>query len=256
MAFTTAAVIASLVIAAAGAGVSAYGQYQSGQTQNAIAQFNAQQEQLNAEMQTRSMEAQAAIQRSQAAANLALRQAQAQGQFNNAKAIDAQALQQDAISRLNIERQQSQFAQMQAAQRSAIAQSGVVESSGTPLDLLADTAAKIQQSEQDQQYQEEVTRRTLFSEAAQQRLGGKLALVGATIDNTSAVAAAGLEDAAARANMIAGTNAAEITRLTGQAAAQAGLYQAGGTLLSGLGSAAEMGVKYYNPPPSTGYKPV
>jgi hypothetical protein len=241
----------SAVIAVVGAGISAYGQYQSGQTQSAIASFNAQQQRMNAQMQASSMEAQASIQRSQAAANLALQQAQAQGAQNNAKAIDQQALQQDAVSRVNITRMEQQYQLFQGQQRAAIASSGVVESSGTPLDVLADTAMKIQQSQQDQGYQEAVQRNTLFSEAAQQRLGGKLALVGATLNDDSAVAAAGLQDAQARATMLAGSDQAMITGLQGQAAAQAGMYQAGGTLLSGVSGAA--GKYPYTPTYNPGY---
>lgn len=239
--------VAAIVATVVGAGVSAYGQYQSGQTQGAIANFNAQQQQINAQMQAASMQAQASVQRSQAAANLSLRQAAAQGQFNNAKAIDQQALQQDAVSRVNTIRQQAQYAQMQGQQRAMIASSGVVESSGTPLDLLADTASKIQQSQQDQQYEEAVQRNTLFSEAQQQRLGGKLALVGASIDDNSAVTAAGLTDANSRATLLQGMDESQITKLTGAATAQAGMYQAGGTLFSGLSGAAGAASRYYNP---------
>lgn len=240
MGLETAAVIAivGVAVSAVGAGVSAYSQHQQGKQQNIIAQFNAAQQERQAKMQTMSMQAQAAMQEQQAKANFQLRSAEAQARVNNAESIEAQALQQDAINRLNLRKRREEFGRMQGEQRSAIAASGVSESTGTPLDLLAETAAKIQQDQEEQHYAGEVQRRTLFSEAAMERLGGKLALAGATLDRDSGVAEAGLRSAAGKAEYLAGLRGAEITRLTGSAAAAAANYQAGATLLSGAGTAA------------------
>lgn len=230
--------VIGLVVGVVGAGVSAYGQYQSGKAQNAIAQFNAAQQERQSRSQLMAMQTQAALQRQQAEANFKLRGFEAEAHKNNAEAIDAQALAQDRVSRYNLVKRREDFARLQGQQRAAIAASGIVESTGTPLDLLAETAAKIQQDQEEQHYSNEVARRTLFSEAAQERLGGQLALAGATLNRDSAVAEAGLRDAAARADYLAGIRGAEITRLTGRAAQTAANYQAGATLLSGLSSAA------------------
>lgn len=229
--------VAGLVVAAAGAGVSAYGQYQQGQSQNAIAQFNAQQQERQAAMQLRAMQTQAAMQKQEAEANFRLRTAESQARMNNAEAIEQQALSQDAINRANLRKRREDFTRLQGEQRAAIAASGVAEASGTPLDLLAETAAKIQQDQEEQHYAGEVQRRTLFSEAATERLGGKLALAGATLDRNSTVAEAGLRNAAGKAEYLAGLRTAQITRLTGSAAKTAGAYSAGATLFSGIGSA-------------------
>lgn len=241
---TATLLVASLAATAIGAGVSAYGQYQSGKTQAAIADFNATAQANNARAQMNAMRAQSEIQRIQAQANFRMRAAEAAARTNNAKAIEAQALNQDVINRTNLRKRREEFGRMQGEQRAAIAASGLVESAGTPLDLLAETAAKIQQDQEEQHYAGELQRRTLFSEAANERLGGKLALIGATLDRSSAVAEAGLRDAAGKAGYQAGLRESEITRLTGAAARRAATLQAGATLFSSLGAMGETGLRY------------
>jgi hypothetical protein len=129
---------------------------------------------------------------------------------------------------------------MQGTQRAAIAASGVSESTGTPLQLLVETTEKIQQDQEEQHYTNEVTRRTLLNESQQERLGGKLALAGATLDRDSGVLAATLRSTAARGEYLGALRGAEITRLTGSAAQKAGNYQAGATLLSQASSNAQV----------------
>lgn len=229
--------IAGTVAALAGAGVAAYGQYQQGKTQNAIAQFNAAQQERQAKQQMLAMQTQAALQAQQANDNFQLRAAEAAARMGNAQRIDDQALAQDSVNRFNLRKRRDEFTRMQGEQRAAIAASGVAEATGTPLDLLAETAAKIQQDQEEQHYTGEVQRRTLFAEADMERLGGKLALAGATMDRNSALAEASLRGAAAKGEYLAGLRTAEITRLTGSAAKKAANYQAGATLLSGVSSA-------------------
>ena len=71
-----------------------------------------------------------------------------------------------------------------------------------------------------------------------ERLGGKLALAGATLNRDSAVTEAALRGAAAKGELVSGLRTAEISRMTGSAAKTAGYYGAGATLLSGVGGAA------------------
>lgn len=233
------------VVAVIGAGVSAYGQHQQGKAQNAIAQFNATQQEQQAKMQAMSMQTQAAMKQQEAKANFQLRSAEAKARMNNAEGIESQALAQDAINRTNLRKRREEFGRMQGEQRAAIAASGVAESSGTPLDLLAETAAKIQQDQEEQHYAGEVQRRTLFSEAAMERLGGKLALAGATLDRDSKITEAALKNAAGKAEYMAGLRGAQITRLTGKAGAKAANYQAGATLLSSIGSSGSSAAQFY-----------
>lgn len=225
------------VIAVAGAGVSAYGQYQQGKTSNAIASMNAQAAERQASMQLLATQTSAAQARQSAEANFTLRAAEAKARNNNAAAIEQTALMQDGANRYNLRQRREEYGRMQGAQRAAIAASGVAESTGTPLDLLAETAAKIQLSQEEEHYTNEVQRRTLLNEAAMERLGGKLALAGATLDRDSELSAAALRGAAARGEYLSSKRGAEITKLTGQAAQRQGSYAAAGTLLSGAGTA-------------------
>jgi hypothetical protein len=126
----------------------------------------------------------------------------------------------------------------QASTRAAIAASGAVESSGTPLDILAETAGTIQRDQEEQHYENELTRSSLLREAQMERLGGSLALAGATLDRSSEVAAAGLRGASARGAYLANMREAQLTRFGGKQAAKAGAITAGATLFSTIGSAA------------------
>lgn len=239
--------VTAIVLAVAGAGIGAYGQHQSGKQSAMIADFNAAQKEREAKTQLLSMQTQAALQEEQARANFGLRSTESKARMNNASAIEEQALAQDRVNQINLTKRRDEFGRLQGQQRAMIAASGAAESSGTPLDLLAETASRIQQDQEEQHYAGEVQRRTLFSEAAQERLGGKLALAGATLDRDSAIAAAGLRNATGQAESLAAMRGAEITRLTGSAARSAANYQAGATLLSGIGSAAGFGANYYRP---------
>lgn len=232
MGVETGLLIAGMVVAVVGAGVSAYGQVQQGKSQNAIAQFNAKQQESAAKQQALGLQAQAALMEKDAKANFELRKAEADARNSNADAIAQQASSQDAVNRLNIRKRREEFGRMQGQQRAAIAASGVSESTGTPLDLLAETAGKIQADAEEQHYMGEVQRRTLFSEEAMERLGGKLALAGATLNRDSAVSEAALRNAASRGEYLSGMASAEITRLTGKAAQSNSRYGAAATLLS------------------------
>lgn len=232
--------IAALVIGVVAAGVSAYGMYQQGQSQKAIANYNSQEQQRQAKEQMRMMQTQAEMQRQQADSNFKLRQMEVEARMNNARAMEGRALQQDGVNQLNLRKRREEFERMHSDQRAMIAHSGVSESSGTPLDMLAEMRAKITLDQNEQGYINEVNRRTLLNESVMERLGGRMALVGATLDRDSQVAEAGLRDAAAHGQFLAGMRAADITRLTGEAAAQGANYQAAGTLLSGFASAGSM----------------
>ena len=250
---TASLLVASLVATAVGAGVSAYGQYQMGRTQSTLANYNALQRQKQAKLELLAMQAQAnatkqqaGLMRSQAEGNYALRAAEAAARFQNAGMIDQRALQEDAINRLGIRNKMEEFGALQSEQRSAIAASGVVESTGTPLDILAETAGKIQAEQETMQYENELSRRTLFREADLERLGGRLGLAGASLDRSSQVAQAGLMDSeaklrqfSARAAYQGGLREADILRFTGRANRRASTLQAGATLFSGANQAAD-----------------
>lgn len=233
----TGLLVGSLVVGLVGAGISAYGQYQAGKTQNAIAQMNASTQERNAKMQLMASQASVAAQKNAAAAEFAMRAQEAKAAENNAISIENQAIGQDRINRANLGRKKQDYQRMQAEQRAAIIGSGIIESSGTPLELLAETAATIQMDQEEQFHQGELGRRTLFREADMTRLGGKLALAGATLNRSSRLTEAALTDATGRASYLSGRREAEITRLSGRAAQSAAKWQAGATLFSGVSGA-------------------
>jgi predicted PP-loop superfamily ATPase len=236
----TAATFAIIGTAASlvGGGIAAYSSYQAGKTNAAISSFNAMNQEKNAKMQLLAMQTQANLQKQAAEAQYALRSQEAQAKFNNATSIENQALGQDRINRVNLQKRREEMERQAASTRAAIAASGAVESSGTPLDILAETAATIQRDQEEQHYEGELNRISLLREAQMERLGGSLALAGATLDRNSEVAAAGLNRSAARSSYLSGMREANLTRLSGKSAARSGAIQAGATLFSSIGSAA------------------
>jgi hypothetical protein len=221
-----------------GAGVSAYSSYAAGKTSQMIANYNAANQEKNAKLQLMQMQTQANMQKQNAEAQFAMRQQEAQAKFNNATSIENQAEGQDRINRVNLEKRRGELERQQASTRAAIAASGAVESSGTPLDILAETAGIIQRDQEEQHYSDNLQRSQLYREASMERLGGQLALAGATLDQSSNVAAAGLNGVAARSTYLSNMRESTLTRLGGKAAASAGKINAGATLFTGIGTAA------------------
>lgn len=231
----------ALILGAVGTGISVYSGIQAANSQAAIAEHNAALQERQAEMRLISLQTQAALAEREAEQNFALAQAEAQARISNAEQIEQHALQQDALNRENIRRTRSNFARFQAEQRANIAASGIVESSGTPLDILSETAAQIQQEQEDELFRGELARRTMFREADMERLGGQLALAGATLNRDSQVAGAGLQLAAGRMQFRQDQRAAEITRLAGQSDARASRIGAFGSFFSGASNLASTG---------------
>ena len=236
MALETIALI-GLGVSVVGAGVGAYSSYQSGRNQQIMADMNAAQQERNSRNQLIAMQTQANLAKRDAEANFMLRSAESQARMNNAKSIENQQLGQDRINRVNLRKRREEMSRFQGTQRANIAASGLVESTGTPLDVLAETAATIQQDQEEQFYGMELQRRTIFREAEMERLGGRLALAGATLDRNSGVAAASLQQAAAGSEYRANMRSAEITRAGGAFAKEQGAWGAGATLFTGLGEA-------------------
>ncbi len=235
MAVATTTIIAAMAVI--GAGVGAYSSYQAGQTQKYMADLNAAAQARNAKMQLMGMQAAANVRKQEAEAKFALQASAAQGRFNNAKSIENQALSQDRVDRANARKRAAEAAEMQSTQRANIAASGVAESTGTPLDILAETAAKIQMDREEQKYGTDLQRRTLFREADMERFGGKLALAGATLDRSSGLLEASLGMASARAEYLGNMRQSELTRLSGSYARQAGNLGAAATLFTGASNA-------------------
>ena len=151
--------------------------------------------------------------------------------------IEQTAEAQSRVARESIRRKAGENQRAQGQQRAAIAASGIVESAGTPIDILAETAAQVQMDREDSLYADELNRRSLFRDADMERLGGRITLAGGALERSTTLAEVALRSAAGRAEYLRGLHEAEITRLTGAAQKQGYYGQAQGTLLSGIGSA-------------------
>lgn len=233
--------VAGLVVGAAGAAVSIAGsassaraQRRQGQMADSIAQMNARQQFLNAQMQLMVVKAQEKLQKRMAEAQFRLRQSEANAMFANAAMTERNVEDRSRVERSNIRRKAGEYRRMQGTQRALIAANGVVEGTGTPRDILEETAAQIQREREESLYTDELNRRSLFREADMERLGGRMALAGATLSRDSALAEAGLRAASGRAAYARDVREAEITRLTGAAQKQKYYAEAQGTLFSGI----------------------
>ncbi len=230
--------VAALVASAVGTGVSFIGQMQQAKASSAIANQNAAMQQQNAQMQADALRTQSAIQRTTAEGNMRLRQMEAAARGANATAIKERAVAQEEIDARNIRKKRDEGARMMATQRARYAAAGVVDSTGSPLSLIAETAGLIQRDIGEQAYANDLARNGLLHEAELERLGGEYALAGATLDYGSELSEAHLRDASASATLLTGQRQAELTRLGGRAQASGYRYGAFGNLLSGAGNAA------------------
>jgi hypothetical protein len=231
----TVAIIATIASAA----VSAASARRSGQNQQILSDYNASVQEENARLNLMGMQAASAQQDAAAEANFRMQRAEAEARFGNASRIEEDAKNQQAVNRLNLTSRRADMERQQAMQRAQIAASGVFET-GTPLDLMAETAAIIQRDQEDQAWQFENESRTLFNQAANERFGGQLALAGAMIQRNVDKGEAALNLATGRARYRAGLAESEITRLTGRVAARDGRSQAVATLFGGVSSGAQL----------------
>lgn len=225
-------IIASITTAI-GSGISAFGAVQRGRSQDAIGRFNAAQRERESTMQALSLQTQANLAENRAKAEYELRAQEAQARFSNAALIEQRAELQSRIDRDNISKFTKDAARMQATQRAKIAASGIVESSGTPLDLIAETAGLIQKDREARHFESQLTRHTLFREASLERFGGQAALAGATLDRDSAVSAAAIDRVSAEGVASSGQREAELLRLTGANKRRQAGFEAAGNIFSG-----------------------
>jgi hypothetical protein len=234
--FGTIAAVVGAGVSVAGGIMSYNAQKQQGRTSNMIAQLNSRQAEMNAMMQLLALKAQAKLQKRVAEAQFRMRKSEADARFANARVIEQTAEGQSRVARESIRRKTTEHRRLQGTQRAAIGKSGLTES-GTWLDLLAETAAFIQLAREDSLHEDALNRRSLFHEAEMERFGGKMALAGATMDRSFALAESGLRLAAGQADYRSALREAEILRLSGGAQQQMYRGQAMGSLFSGISGA-------------------
>lgn len=238
-----------LGLSAVGTGVSVYGQSQAAKQSAAIGRYNyamqmqqARQQQQLALFQQNSVSQQAAVMQRQAEISQSLANSESQARMNNAAALRQQAEVQAAVDRENFKSTQRDQDRQRAIQRAAIGKQGTVES-GSPLELLADTAGEMQQALNEIHYQSELGRRKTLGEAAMEEFGSKLSKAGAAAQFAAGSAEAGftrqaaaLEGAKAAAALTQGRREARIGLMSSDANAASMRIGAVGSLFSGLGS--------------------
>lgn len=221
--------IISVAATATGAVMSYSAQKQASAQQASIANMNARLQQQNARFS-------AQMAQIQGATNEALLKKEAESQRNNALSLRKFAEARASQDRENTRRTRDDHLRFQAVQRAKIAKSGVMEA-GSPLDVLAETAGRMELALQDAHYQSNLGLAEGYRQAQLEELGSSRTLFEAGQQKLRAASA----DVGFRMDM----RRAEIARLTGLAEADAGRARAGATLLSGLGSAAYTGYNLY-----------
>lgn len=146
------------VTAIAGAGVSYASSVSAAKTNSEIAHINAITERMAAQQRGEAGQLQARI-NAQLAAN---EEAQAR---ENAAGFQKQAEAGSAASRQSIQRTREEAARFAAMQRAAIGKGGVVDTTGSPLRLLEETARQAQYEAETMTFNDEEQRRSLFREA-------------------------------------------------------------------------------------------
>lgn len=174
--------IASLVVGAVGAGVQYAGAQSAAQTQETMAL-------LNAQAQTQAINQQGQVNQMQAAINGVLAKKDQAAAEGNAKMLAGQA---ELMTRQSIEatrRSREESARFAAEQVASLAKGGFVNTTGSPLALLADTAMKGQQEADRIRFEDEQNRRGMFRDVAMQRNQGILAGLNVTGQRLSGLAA-------------------------------------------------------------------
>lgn len=236
MSLAVAGAIAGITGAAAtlvGTGISYRSQQQAAASSRAIADYNARLSTQNARTSLGIAQAQSTAERRQL-------EAQAAAQQQNARTIRTTADDQIAAGREDIRAKRTDGARLMAIQRARIAKSGIVES-GTPLDILADTAAQIQHGAELDLYEQNLNRDQAYRAAAFEEAGA-----GATLLNAGM---ADLKGKAAYAGYRNQLSQIELNRMSGNQQASAMQTGASATLLSGLGSFAGQAYDLYRNAP-------
>jgi hypothetical protein len=234
MGIETVITVVALAASAVGAGVS-YSAQQS------AAADNAQLALLNAQGQTQAAKQQGELGAMQAQLNQQLNkqlsdrdQAAAE---QNARTLEAQAKLGTEVTQGNIQKTREEFARMLAAQRVQAAKAGVADTTGSPLELLAKTAADEQRTANQMRYEDENNRRGLFGGAFEQRDQAKINAQLSKIDGLSMAS----QGAAARGTALNQIAQAKLDLYAARAQsdgmrqqATAGLISSAGSMASGL----------------------
>lgn len=221
-----------MILSAAGALTSFAGGLQQAVAGKAIAEENARIQEANARLEAEGIRTKAEILRSQTRFNFRARSNEAGQMKANADVKSSRAAVQETINATNTARQREAGRALMAKQKAGFAAANVVESTGSPLSILARTAGLIERDVKEQQYFGDLKSAALYEDAALERLGGEYALAGATLDKSTGLATAKLEDATAGATLLTGQRRAALTRMAGKQQSTGMMLGSFGNLLS------------------------
>lgn len=225
----TAIAIGSVVTGVAG--------YAQGQAAKATANANADIDEREARQSLMVSQVQEQLAQRQAEVQHQMELSQAAAAEANAENIRQESLAMNARSEENIRRKQTEGARLGAAQRAIYAGAGVIDSTGTPLAVLAAQAAATENSVQDEHYMANTNYGSKQFDASIESYKAK---VGASVADANY--AIGIEGSKLRgvAALISSRNKldqASINRAAGAAAARNATIGAVGSLISGVGGA-------------------
>jgi hypothetical protein len=207
--------VGSLVLGGVGAGLQFFGQRQAAQAQEQYAILNSQAQIAQASMSGRIAQAQAAMAETQARAEQA-------NQLANAAALRREADSRSRLAAENMRRMQDEQARWRDSLRARQAASGVVNTTGSPLDLLADAAEAQQMELADSLYQTDLERRSLLDQAQGEERGAAISGIQGNLRYLEGVAAGTAARAAATQARIGAAQARD-TGAAQRVAAGAGL---------------------------------
>ncbi len=222
--------VVSLAASAVGTGIAVSNANNAAAAQERIGNLNAMIGVQNARMKAEAAGAQAAFQ-------TALNAKQFEAGQKNAENLRKQANATAAQTRENTRRSREEVLRFQATQSTRYAKAGVTMS-GTPLDVIADTAAKGKLMIAETAQQGEIARRSLLNEAQN-------AAAGASMSLAIGGAQTAMDEAAARAGANADIMRAHLGQMEAMSGAAGMRGQATASLISGIGSAANSGYGFY-----------
>jgi hypothetical protein len=160
--------VGAVVTFAAGA-LSAYGTYQQGKANERVANMNADLANQEARQQFMIADLQQRLSEQQANAQFEMDRQEAIAARLNASAMDQERIAGEARSREEIRRRRTEAEAVVAEQRALFAASGVVGTTGTPLQVMADSVLTMEAEVIDQQYLTNVERTKQIFEADVER---------------------------------------------------------------------------------------
>lgn len=223
MAVTTATVLSATAIVASlvGTGMAYYSQQTQARNAERMASYNAEIQRQNADATFRAQQASVRMQQEAAAQNEAAIRAQA----------NAQTRAREGQVREELRRQALEKEKFLSRQRAGFAAAGVVMT-GSPLAVLSDTAAQFELQANDSLYEANVDRQRIREEA-------NSAIYGSQYQSSLLQ----LDSFAAGARRRVAMRQADLDLMSGRSQASGMRMQSYGTLISGIGSAAQMGYR-------------